>query len=61
MRRLKHSLRRHFEACAVRCAHPLQVSVPDDELERVDQLPGLWAEFVAALDGVPARLRQLAG
>lgn len=38
--------------------HP-QAGVPEDELERVDALPALWAEFGAALEAVPARLRQL--
>jgi dynein heavy chain len=37
----------------------LQVCVPDEELERVDRLPGLWAEFEAALEAVPARLHAL--
>lgn len=37
----------------------LQTGVPDEELERVDRLPGLWADFEAAMDGVPARLRAL--
>lgn len=36
-----------------------QVGIPDEELAGVDALPGLWGDFVAALDGVPARLRQL--
>lgn len=39
----------------------LQVPLPDGELERVDALPAQWERFVAALDGVPARLRELCG
>ncbi|KAL4458111.1 hypothetical protein ABPG75_012976 [Micractinium tetrahymenae] len=37
----------------------LQAGIPDEELAGVDALPGLWADFVGALDAVPARLRQL--
>ena len=44
----------------LRCTPHVQVGVPEDELERVDALPALWAEFGAALEAVPARLRQLA-
>ncbi len=36
-----------------------QVGIPDEELAGVDALPRLWADFAAALDGVPARLREL--
>ena len=35
------------------------MGVPDDELAGVDALQGLWSDFVAALDAVPARLREL--
>jgi hypothetical protein len=37
----------------------VQAEVSDADLERIDHLSVLWDEFVAAMDGMPARLRAL--
>lgn len=62
--RLSHTLRRPHPPPPSppppsRLCLPTQVGVPDEELAGVDHLPELWANFVAALDAVPARLREL--